>query len=177
MAKKANSKLPVLDFRAWNGPLAKDGSARSKSGRSKIELAHPKDFKDLPLIRKIYILGVLSEKGAIRTRTSIEKFSEFVGMPRQVIKICLDRAKKLKRDAERNKKFKEVIQDEYLTFEEAANFLKVSPFTLKAWRYERNYVFGLPYIRMGRDVRYKLSDLRTFMNEHIVLKSKLKKDF
>jgi excisionase family DNA binding protein len=49
---------------------------------------------------------------------------------------------------------------EYLTVREAAEYLKVSPSTLNKRRVSGN---SCPYIKVGRSVRYRISDLDAFM--------------
>lgn len=49
-----------------------------------------------------------------------------------------------------------------LTPEEAAELLSVKPKTLTWWRCKGRY--GLKYVKVGRFVRYRLSDLRDFVN-------------
>ena len=44
---------------------------------------------------------------------------------------------------------------------EAAKFLDVSPGTLQVWRSTRRY--PLPFVKIGRKVRYRLSDLQAFL--------------
>lgn len=48
-------------------------------------------------------------------------------------------------------------QRELLTENEAAPFLDVSPSTLSVWRCTGRY--GIPFIKIGRKVRYRRSDL------------------
>lgn len=50
-----------------------------------------------------------------------------------------------------------------LTPQQAADFLQKPVLTLKRWRAEGN---GPTYIRIGRDVRYKESDLLAYIDEH-----------
>lgn len=50
----------------------------------------------------------------------------------------------------------EVKKAELLTTEEVAALIKVSPATLVDWRHEQK---GPRYYKMGREVRYKLSDI------------------
>lgn len=48
-----------------------------------------------------------------------------------------------------------------LTPHEAAEMLQVKESTLRIWRYTKRY--PLPYIKTGRLVRYKESDVRAFI--------------
>lgn len=48
-----------------------------------------------------------------------------------------------------------------LTPEQAAEFLSTTPGTLSVWRCTRRY--DLPYVKVGRAVRYRLSDLEAFI--------------
>jgi excisionase family DNA binding protein len=52
----------------------------------------------------------------------------------------------------------------YLKCEEAAEYLSVSPWTLRHWVCERR----VPFIRVGRMVRFRLEDLERFMNSGLV---------
>lgn len=45
----------------------------------------------------------------------------------------------------------------YLTREEAAEYLGISKDTLRTWAHTKKY--PLPYLKLGRKVRYALSDL------------------
>jgi hypothetical protein len=47
--------------------------------------------------------------------------------------------------------------DEYLTPGQVAERYQVSAETLKDWRYRR---VGPPHLKLGRNVRYRLSDLK-----------------
>ena len=53
--------------------------------------------------------------------------------------------------------------------EEAAEYLGVVENTLSVWRSTGRY--NLPYIKVGRLVRYRLSDLQAFLARHTHLKS------
>ena len=53
-----------------------------------------------------------------------------------------------------------------LTREQAADFLKMRPQTLAAWGSNGRY--GLPMIRVGRSVRYRLSDLESWLARRTV---------
>jgi|MTBAKSStandDraft_2_1061841.scaffolds.fasta_scaffold03253_13 excisionase family DNA binding protein len=64
---------------------------------------------------------------------------------------------------EKNKKVAEKIEEieSLLTPEEAAAYLKVKPETLASWRH-----FGKPelqYFRVGRLIRYRMSDIINFV--------------
>ena len=52
-----------------------------------------------------------------------------------------------------------------LTNDQAATFLNLRPQTLTNWRSTRRY--PLPYIRFGRCIRYRLSDLKLFVERHL----------
>lgn len=54
-----------------------------------------------------------------------------------------------------------------LTTDEAAAILGVQPQTLVSWRCTGSW--NLPYIRVGRLVRYRLEDLRVFCEENRVV--------
>lgn len=53
-----------------------------------------------------------------------------------------------------------------LTRDEAAAFLRIRPQTLAAWLTTGRY--RLPVVRIGRSVRYKLSDLQEFVASRTV---------
>ena len=53
-----------------------------------------------------------------------------------------------------------------LTEAEAADYLSVEPQTLCAWRCTRRY--NLPFIKVGRLVRYRPEDVEAFLNERTV---------
>jgi predicted DNA-binding transcriptional regulator AlpA len=48
----------------------------------------------------------------------------------------------------------------------AAQFLQVSPGTLQVWRSTKRY--PLPFVKIGRNVRYRLSDLQAFVQSRTV---------
>lgn len=48
-----------------------------------------------------------------------------------------------------------------LTAKQAAAFLKVKPGTLACWRTTKRY--PLKYTRVGKSIRYRLSDLQAFL--------------
>ena len=54
-------------------------------------------------------------------------------------------------------------QNQLLTERETASMHSVSGYTLRAHR-QRNR--GIPYVKIGRAVRYALSDVLAFMNNH-----------
>jgi excisionase family DNA binding protein len=56
--------------------------------------------------------------------------------------------------------------DELLTRAEAAAFLRVRPETLAVWASTQRY--HLPYIRVGRAVRYRRCDLDAFVTARTV---------
>ena len=48
-----------------------------------------------------------------------------------------------------------------LTAEQAAAYLNVKPQTLATWRCTKRY--GLPWVKVGRSVRYRLEDVKRFI--------------
>jgi excisionase family DNA binding protein len=50
-----------------------------------------------------------------------------------------------------------------LTRQEAADYLKVSPATLAKWACEKTQ--SLPYVKVGRLVRYRIKDLEAYIAE------------
>lgn len=50
---------------------------------------------------------------------------------------------------------------ELLTTTEAAGYLSTKPHTLEIWRCTRRY--ALPYIKVGRNIRYRREDLDAFL--------------
>jgi excisionase family DNA binding protein len=53
-----------------------------------------------------------------------------------------------------------------LTREEAAKFLGLSRGTLEVWACTKRY--PLPYVKVGRLVKYRLSDLQAFLDSRTV---------
>lgn len=50
--------------------------------------------------------------------------------------------------------------------DEAATILGVCAETLNVWRATRRY--KLPYVKVGRAVRYRMSDLKAFIQDRLV---------
>ena len=59
-----------------------------------------------------------------------------------------------------------MTQDELLSREQAAQFLGVSKGTLEVWACTKRY--NLPYIKVGRLVKYRKSDLIKFLETRTV---------
>lgn len=55
---------------------------------------------------------------------------------------------------------------ELLTNEEAANYLGITPNSLEVWRCTKRY--KLPYIRVGRLIKYRKFDLNNFLKSRTV---------
>lgn len=55
-----------------------------------------------------------------------------------------------------------------LNSDEAAKLLAIGPNTLAIWRCRKNY--NLPYVKIGRNVRYRLGDIEAFITERTVAK-------
>lgn len=55
--------------------------------------------------------------------------------------------------------------DTLFTREEAAKYLNIQPNTLAVWASCKRY--NLPYVRVGRCARYRLSDLKKFLEENL----------
>lgn len=52
--------------------------------------------------------------------------------------------------------------DKLLTPKQAAEYLGVKENTLAVWRSTKRY--DLPYIKIGKSIRYKLSEIETYIN-------------
>jgi excisionase family DNA binding protein len=59
-----------------------------------------------------------------------------------------------------------VTQNELLTTQEAAEFLGSTVGTLEVWRSSKRY--PIPYIKVGRLVRYRRSDLLAWLESRTV---------
>jgi len=57
-------------------------------------------------------------------------------------------------------------RDALLTRDEAARYLNVQPGTLRVWACERRY--PLPFVKVGRAVRYRLEDLDRFIESRTI---------
>lgn len=57
--------------------------------------------------------------------------------------------------------------------DEAAEILGVKPQTLRDWRHHKRY--GLPFVRVGRLVRYRLADLEKWLESRVVNNADLSK--
>lgn len=60
-------------------------------------------------------------------------------------------------------------QQDLLNAAEAAAYLRVKPNTLAIWRSARRY--DLPFVKLGRVVRYRKEDLRRFIDNHLQTRS------
>lgn len=57
-------------------------------------------------------------------------------------------------------------QSNLLTNEEAAEYLGVAPNSLAVWRTTKRY--QIPYVKVGRLVKYRLPDLEAFLNSRTI---------
>ena len=58
-----------------------------------------------------------------------------------------------------------VVNDDLMTRKELAEYLKVSPNTINRWKIEGKYP-DLPEIKIGRILRYRLSEIDAWMEKH-----------
>jgi excisionase family DNA binding protein len=58
------------------------------------------------------------------------------------------------------------IRPELFTNDQAAEYLSVTPGTLEVWRSTKRYI--IPFIKVGRNVRYRRSDLDEFLKSRTV---------
>ncbi len=58
------------------------------------------------------------------------------------------------------------MKEQLLTTEQAAELLLLSPQTLVVWRCTRRY--ALPFIRVGRLIRYRAEDVASFIENQRV---------
>lgn len=59
-----------------------------------------------------------------------------------------------------------MVDNQLLNEEKAAQILDIKPQTLAVWRMTGRH--GLPYVRVGRNVRYRLSDLLAWLDSRTV---------
>lgn len=57
-----------------------------------------------------------------------------------------------------------MADNDLVTSKEAARYLGVCPATIMKWRVRNRY--NLPFIRIGRMCKYRLSDLAKFLENH-----------
>lgn len=57
-------------------------------------------------------------------------------------------------------------QSNLLTNDQAATYLGVAPNSLAVWRTTKRY--ALPYVKVGRLVKYRLADLNAFLESRTV---------
>ena len=60
----------------------------------------------------------------------------------------------------------QVISSDLLTRQQAAEFLGVKAQTLAVWATTKRY--PLPYVRIGRKVKYRRADLERFIESRVV---------
>lgn len=58
------------------------------------------------------------------------------------------------------------LQSHLLTNDQAAIYLGVAPNSLAVWRTTKRY--ALPYVKVGRLVKYRLADLNAFLESRTV---------
>jgi excisionase family DNA binding protein len=54
-----------------------------------------------------------------------------------------------------------------MTVEEAASYLRLAPWTLRHWVCQKK----IPYVRLGRTVRFRRKDMERFVNQNVHGKS------
>lgn len=59
-----------------------------------------------------------------------------------------------------------ILPERLLTEDEAAELLAIKPQTLSVWRTNKRY--ALKYVKCGRLVRYKLSDVQAFIESRTI---------
>ena len=59
-----------------------------------------------------------------------------------------------------------IAESALLNERQAAELLGVAPQTLTVWRLRKSY--PLPYVKLGRVIRYRLSDIETFIRGRLV---------
>jgi excisionase family DNA binding protein len=59
----------------------------------------------------------------------------------------------------------EMSTDKLVTRQEAAELLQLKPQTLAAWGMQAQH---LPFVRVGKAIRYRLSDVEAFIERHTV---------
>jgi excisionase family DNA binding protein len=64
------------------------------------------------------------------------------------------------------KYFEALKTPQLLTNEQAASYLGVAPNSLAVWRTTKRY--HLPYVKVGRLVKYRLEDLNTFIESRTI---------
>jgi len=60
----------------------------------------------------------------------------------------------------------DALRRRLITEDETADFLHIKPETLATWRCMKRY--ALPYVRVGRSIRYRPSDVEKFLAERTV---------
>jgi len=63
------------------------------------------------------------------------------------------------------------FKSDLLNRKQAAEYLGVTAATLAVWACTKRY--NLPFVKIGRLVKYRLADLKTFINERSVVASNL----
>ncbi len=112
---------------------------------------------EIKVDRKIVAEGVF--KGIPRIENLMEKIREFVVIPSENKgKVSEPIQTHIPLSAPIEKQ-----QDRYLTEREVSDITGVSLSTLRSNRSSHK---GMPYIKVGRSIRYKLLDVITYMDEH-----------
>ena len=73
-----------------------------------------------------------------------------------------------KKKGDKNMK-KTIVAKNLLTTKEAANFLRIPARTLENWRCNQRY--DLPYVKLGRIIRYRMVDLENWVQGRLVTNS------
>lgn len=117
-----------------------------------------RDYRyEIKVDRKIVAEGVFM--GIPRIENLIEKFREYLISPSK----NKEKALKPEQTYSTASTPVEKQQDRYLTEREVLEITGVSLSTLRSNRSSHK---GMPYIKVGRSVRYKLSDIVAYMDEH-----------
>ncbi|WP_038463553.1 helix-turn-helix domain-containing protein [Candidatus Odyssella acanthamoebae] len=60
------------------------------------------------------------------------------------------------------------MQEKFLNSKEASSYLGISTVTLAKWR--ANKQNGLPFIKIGRFIRYRVSDIEQFFKDNTIIR-------
>jgi hypothetical protein len=120
-----------------------------------------------------YIADSMDKKKLVDHIDEIENLRDIIKHNLNGLQIHLDKIKKILNEPDIDPELKpqpqpssiplEKLKDRYLTPKETSELTGINPATLANQRSARR---GIPFIKVGRSIRYRMNDILAFMDEH-----------